>query len=194
MTATALPSWAPPDEHRPAPEPLLLVQAFLNTLDLDLGTDLLADASSALAWLTDADLIGPGATLTAHDLGLTRQVRAGIRALLSHNSGGPAPSAGDLQALSVVAEACLARLALDGSGQLRLLPQFPGRLEGGLVRLLLVIRDAQLDGTWQRLKICSNDDCRWSFYDRSRNRQGAWCDMASCGNRMKNRRFRARHR
>ena len=60
--------------------------------------------------------------------------------------------------------------------------------------LLLVIRDAQHDGSWQRLKACGNPDCRWAFYDRSHSRAGAWCDMATCGNRIKNRRLRQRQR
>ena len=34
-------------------------------------------------------------------------------------------------------------------------------------RLLLIIRDAQGDGTWDRLKACRNPDCRWAYYDRS---------------------------
>ena len=53
---------------------------------------------------------------------------------------------------------------------------------------------ALADGTWSRLKLCANPDCDWAFYDRSRNRQGAWCTMEVCGNRLKNRRFRARAR
>jgi len=68
----------------------------------------------------------------------------------------------------------------------------PGRLADGLARLLLTIRDAQADGSWDRMKLCGNPDCRWVFYDRSHSRQGAWCDMASCGNRLKNRSLRAR--
>jgi predicted RNA-binding Zn ribbon-like protein len=60
--------------------------------------------------------------------------------------------------------------------------------------LLISIRDAQADGTWSRLRVCRNPDCRWAFFDRSRNRQGTWCTMAACGNRDKNRRFRARQR
>ena len=39
-----------------------------------------------------------------------------------------------------------------------------------------------------------NPDCRWAFYDGSKNRSGRWCDMASCGNRMKARAFRERAR
>ena len=64
----------------------------------------------------------------------------------------------------------------------------------GFLALLLVIRDAQRDGTWPRLKACGNPDCRWAFYDRSHGQVGAWCDMATCGNRIKNRRLRKRPR
>jgi predicted RNA-binding Zn ribbon-like protein len=49
-------------------------------------------------------------------------------------------------------------------------------------------------GSWSRLKVCGNSECRWVFYDRSRNQQGRWCEMAVCGNRLKNRAFRARRR
>jgi predicted RNA-binding Zn ribbon-like protein len=63
-----------------------------------------------------------------------------------------------------------------------------------LIELLLIIRDAQRDGSWSRLKACGNDECQWAFYDRSRNHGGTWCDMASCGNMLKNREFRARKR
>ncbi|HLQ53765.1 MAG TPA: CGNR zinc finger domain-containing protein [Streptosporangiaceae bacterium] len=45
-----------------------------------------------------------------------------------------------------------------------------------------------------RLKACRNPDCRWAFYDRTQSRAGAWCDMATCGNRIKNRRLRQRQR
>ena len=43
------------------------------------------------------------------------------------------------------------------------------------------------------VKACPADDCRWAFYDRSRNRSGTWCDMSDCGNRAKARAYRKRH-
>lgn len=46
---------------------------------------------------------------------------------------------------------------------------------------------AQLESRWERLKICASDECRWAFYDSSRNRRGTWCQMEACGNRIKNR-------
>ena len=39
-----------------------------------------------------------------------------------------------------------------------------------------------------RIRECSAADCTWLFVDESRNRSRRWCDMTSCGNRMKARR------
>ncbi len=69
-----------------------------------------------------------------------------------------------------------------------------GGLAPGLFGLVLVMRDAQADGTWPRLKSCRNPDCHWVFYDRSHSPRGAWCDMAVCGNRLKNRALRKRRK
>jgi len=48
-------------------------------------------------------------------------------------------------------------------------------------------------GEFERLKQCPNHGCGWLFYDRSKNNSRRWCDMATCGNQNKGRRFRARH-
>ena len=187
-----LPAWVPPPEQKPAPAPLLLVQAFVNTRDLDLGTDLLADPGPANQWLRQSGLLAPQHRARAGDLRAARDAREGIRALLDSNSGGPPPDAADLRPLEAVAGRSRPRLAIGPEGSVQLDPQPPGDLAAGLARVLLIIRDAQQDGTWARLKACRNNDCRWAFYDRSHTRQGAWCDMAVCGNLIKNRNLRAR--
>ena len=46
----------------------------------------------------------------------------------------------------------------------------------------------------ERVVECGSDGCSWLFLDTSRNRRRRWCDMASCGNRAKARRHRARRR
>ena len=45
-----------------------------------------------------------------------------------------------------------------------------------------------------RLKACGNPDCTWLFYDQSYNASRRWCDVATCGNLVKVREFRARRR
>jgi predicted RNA-binding Zn ribbon-like protein len=43
-----------------------------------------------------------------------------------------------------------------------------------------------------RLKVCSTPDCGWLFIDSTKNSSRRWCDMASCGNRAKAKRFYSR--
>ena len=189
-----MPSWVPGEETKPAPMPLLLVQSFVNTWDGDHGSDLLLDPAAARDWLTDAGLWRAERAPDPAELHLARGVRESIRAILVANAGGPQPEPGDLQPLQAVAHASRPALQVGPDGQVSFDPEPGGPSDAALLTLLLAIRDAQHDGTWQRLKACGNPDCLWAFYDRSHSRVGAWCDMASCGNRIKNRRLRQRHK
>jgi len=190
----SLPSWVPGAETKPAPMPLLLVQSFVNTWDGDHSSDLLLEPAAARTWLTEAGLWSAERPPDPAELQLARGVREGIRALLIAHSGGPPPRPGDLLPLQTVAHACRPALQVSSAGQVSLGPDPADPPGAALLTLLLLIRDAQRDGTWPRLKACGNPDCRWAFYDRSHSRVGAWCDMATCGNRIKNRRLRQRQR
>ena len=183
----------PADETKPAPVPLLLVQSFVNTWEGDTGADVLLEPATAQPWLQAAGLVDPGELLTDRDLGLVRAVRESIRALLVHNAGGAAPTEKQLQPLADLAPSChfAARVGTTGVVELQ---GDGGAYPVDFAGLLLTIRDAQGDGTWARLKACHNGDCVWAFYDRSHARRGLWCDMAVCGNRIKNRNLRARRR
>ncbi len=193
LSGMTLPSWASHLEHKLAPPPLLLVQAFVNTLDLDLRTDVLAHADEARAWLADAGLRDPEQPGFAADLQLAREVRESLRAMIARNTGGPPLADAELRPLEQVTSQATPRLEVTAAGQVRLGPVVPAhRLADGLAGLLLTVRDAQAADSWDRLKLCGNPDCLWAFYDRSHSRRGAWCDMASCGNRLKNRTLRAR--
>ena len=193
LSGMTSPSWASHLLHKLAPPPLLLVQAFVNTLDLDLHTDVLAHAGEARAWLADAGLRDIGQPDLAADLELARAVRESLRAMIGRNTGGPPLTEAELRPLRQVTSQAALRLEATAGGQVRLESgDGSGRLADGLAGLLLTIRDAQDDGRWNRMKLCGNPDCRWAFYDRSHSRQGAWCDMAVCGNRLKNRSLRAR--
>ena len=197
LNGMTLPSWASHVEDKLAPMPLLRVQAFVDTLDSDLGTDVLAQADEARAWLADAGLRVPDRGRPEPEIvaevRLAREVRESIRALIGRDAGNEALTGDDLAPLEKVLGQARPWLDIGADGLVRLGPAFPAaRLADGLLGLLLIIRDAQGDGTWDRLKLCGNPDCRWAFYDRSHSRRGAWCDMATCGNRLKNRSLRAR--
>src|SRR5262245_47186649 len=53
---------------------------------------------------------------------------------------------------------------------------------------LLANRDLHL------IRRCGNPDCVLYFYDATRNHKRQWCAMSTCGNLMKVRAFRRRHR
>ena len=190
MTST---QWLGDIEAKPAPGALRRIQAFINTIDLESGQDRLARIEDARPWLVESDLLAADAAPSNDDLRLVADVREGLRALLIQNSGGPVPDAAVMAPLHAVAESSGVRAALDESGRITLGTD-DDSLRARLLSLLLVIRDAQLDGTWTHMKACANDDCLWAFYDHSRNHGGTWCDMATCGNKLKNRDFRARRR
>jgi predicted RNA-binding Zn ribbon-like protein len=183
--------WPGDDESKPAPGPLVLVQTLVNTVELPDGSDRLADPADARPWLVDNNLLAPHGQLADADLDLVRAVREALRAMLVHNAGGPPPNKTALAVLRRVAQGGTARADLGDQGEVRL-SAHGDSVRDRLVELLLIIRDAQRDGTWERLKACANDECQWAFYDRSRNHGGTWCEMAACGNKLKNRAFRAR--
>jgi predicted RNA-binding Zn ribbon-like protein len=185
--------WLGDDESKPAPEPLLLVQALVNTVERPAGADRLADPADARPWLVDNNLMAPKADLAQTDLDLVRAVREALRAMLVHNAGGPPPNKSAWAVLRTLAENGSARADLGDDGEIRLAAQGES-LRDRLLEVLLIIRDAQRDGSWARLKACANDECQWAFYDRARNHGGTWCDMATCGNKLKNREFRARRK
>jgi predicted RNA-binding Zn ribbon-like protein len=185
--------WPGDDEPKPAPEPLIVVQALVNTVERPDGADRLAHPSDARPWLVDNKLLAPQAELTDADLELVRAVREALRAMLIHNAGGPPPNKAALAVLRSVADSGTAHAGLEDDGEVRI-AAYGDSVRDRLVELLLIIRDAQRDASWARLKACANDECQWAFYDRSRNHGGTWCEMAGCGNKLKNREFRARRK
>ncbi len=156
------------DIPKAAPEPLLRVQQFLNSVDLENEVDWLP------GWLEERGL---GAELERAEA-----LRTALRELAIANSGGPSAAA----AVEVVNRAAR-RLAprVDGSSRVSIVSD-----GDELDDVVAAAFGAMLDGTWPRLKACRN--CHWSFYDYSPNRSAAWCSMQLCGNRAKTRAYRRR--
>lgn len=66
-----------------------------------------------------------------------------------------------------------------------------------VAHILAAVANAITSGTWSRLKTCG--DCRWAFYDSTRNGSKRWCGMfkggvdgRACGTIAKVSAFRAR--
>lgn len=158
----------------PAATEVDLVLAFLNSVDAEAGTDELRDRAAYAAWLRSHGLVDRPADA---DLGAARRLRAALRAAVGEASSA---SAGAAEVAVPV------RVGLDPAGRPALLAADPlGTVAAAAVALAG-------DGRWDRVKICPADDCRWAFYDRSKNRSRHWCSMAECGSRAKSRAFRVR--
>ncbi|HWP62389.1 MAG TPA: CGNR zinc finger domain-containing protein [Candidatus Binatia bacterium] len=68
----------------------------------------------------------------------------------------------------------------------------PNPLDAALARLAEPIVELIESGERERLRTCANPSCRWVFFDESRPGRRRWCEMATCGNRAKAARHRAR--
>jgi predicted RNA-binding Zn ribbon-like protein len=65
-------------------------------------------------------------------------------------------------------------------------------IDDALARLADPIVLALTSGHAERIRQCQSDTCFWFFYDTSKTHRRRWCDMATCGNRAKAARHRAR--
>ena len=204
MTTTIRPPAHPVDHAHVADLEACL--DFINTLELD-GTegvpeDHIPTLDAAVGWFATRSL--------AHEPALRAQAEAGQAAFLARvgsarhafreiwDSTVEGRSA-DPSAVDLVNDA-LRRVA---PPELR--PTLAGIVVGhrheasdplgeAIARLAQALVEAIAEGDTSRFRICANDACRWVFEDTSRGGRRRWCDMQSCGNRAKVRRFRSRRR
>ena len=166
-----------------------LIVSFLNTYEREYDRETLDSPAALTAFYCDAGLAKVRRT---DDEDVTRAVelREAIRDLvIAKGDDGSAPAA--VKRLDRLSRRGTLTVSFrDGSAAME--PAAAGA-DAAIARIALTIRDAMVDGTWERIKVCAADDCRWAFYDRSRNRSRAWCEMQDCGNRAKVRAFRERH-
>jgi hypothetical protein len=156
-----------------------LVVAFLNTLDVEQDTDVLDDPVRWREWVADQGLAPPLIGMPAGaQLGQVRSVRDALRATVidGHGPGGALPPTGGM-----------VRVELHGGVPTLVAVDPVGAVLAASARLAVL-------GDWDRVKICPADDCRWAFFDHSRNRSRTWCSMRVCGNRTKARNWRERAR
>lgn len=169
-----------------------LVQAFVNTVDLQDGPEELAHPNALETWLVAHELMQAGQPVSEADLKHAIAVREAIRAVIGANTGGRVYPL-DVATLNEAATASRLRARFSADGKARLEPE-AGGVAGAMGRVVAAVFSAMADEGWSRLKLCSSPTCRWAFYDGSRNHSSRWCTMATCGNRQKARRFRERAR
>jgi predicted RNA-binding Zn ribbon-like protein len=64
----------------------------------------------------------------------------------------------------------------------------------GVSHVVAELYEGSITGTLDRLKMCAAEECRRVFFDRSKPATRRWCMSTLCGNRMKTRNYRERHR
>lgn len=170
-----------------APGGLGLVHRLANTVGVTgAQEDQLADRARAQAWFAEAvgewaadGRTAPALRITVADLAPMCALRAGLARAIAGEDAGMTGAA---------------QLSLGAGGRPSIDPR--GRTAAEWLRSAVLAESlaAQLSGTWPRLKVCANPVCPTVFYDRSRNRSGAWHDVTTCGNRVNLRASRARRR
>jgi predicted RNA-binding Zn ribbon-like protein len=173
-----------------APEQLELVRQFVNTLDIDEGQDMLARPDTTKAWLVSNQLLNPKVRVTDADRERAVEFREALRELLSGHTAGQVGPSSSKRFDRVVRDIPMA-LRVDETGWVRVDAAGTG-VDAALGDLLARTFASMENGTWQRMKACHDETCRWAFYDHSKNRSSLWCDMAVCGNRHKVNAFRQR--
>jgi predicted RNA-binding Zn ribbon-like protein len=176
----------------PATDGLETVREFVNTVHYEQGdVEEQLDSPAALkAFLADRDL--GQVDVKPADLRRALEVREALRNVMGANNGEPLDHE-SVELLNRTAARAKVVAAFDDNASWRIEPASNG-VDRALGQMLATVFRSMSDGSWSRMKACGAPDCRWAFYDASKNHSGRWCDMASCGNRMKARAFRERAR
>ena len=166
------------------------MRRFVNTRNRMRGYDLLGSPGETAQWLTKEGY-APSIVNDAESRRL-HKLREGLRAVLAaHTLGVSEDSERAAAELDGLCDMAGLRPGFSPEGEPRL-EAASGGVDGFIEDLLTAAVWARHTGIWERLKACANEECRWAFYDHSKNRSGNWCVMEICGSRAKMRAYRER--
>ncbi len=125
-----------------------------------------------------------------------RRLRGLLRCMVDELLSGRPPADRDISTLNGLMGRAPVRRRLErrDAGWTLALAAPEGDLADVLGEIAASFADMLVRGEGDRVKVCENPDCGWVMVDSSRNRSRRWCDGAECGNVMKVRRYRRRHR
>jgi predicted RNA-binding Zn ribbon-like protein len=203
----------PTTDHVHAAVPLETAFDFLNTLEFEddahdpsFGAlvERLTSLDVAAAWLADAGVVpDPTAVMSIarsaadrdavlHRLVSARTALRDVAHSVAHEEAPPRAAIEEVNRTLAGRERIELVAADDG---VRLGHSHVGdAIDDALARIAEPIVREIGNGHDDRIRICANDTCRWLFYDESRAGRRRWCDMATCGNRAKAQRHRARQK
>jgi len=95
-----------------------------------------------------------------------------------------------LQKFSFTLQEALSQVKMEHDGH-RFLWKWMGMNDQLLSVLWPIARaaaDLLLSDELEHVRMCASKECAWFFVDRTKNHRRRWCDMKTCGNRVKARR------
>jgi predicted RNA-binding Zn ribbon-like protein len=184
------------------PDELANLYDFANSLDVRHFThhgvrhvqgDALTAPRELAAWMSQRGPLAVGARITPAMFDAALQLRTGVRTYLEYdpierrsNKAAIRSLNSALRAFPLVVEAWNERDMTLGAARSDAL--------AGLSAIAAELYVGSVKGTLDRLKMCAAEECRRVFFDRSKPATRRWCMSALCGNRMKTRNYRERHR
>ena len=184
------------------PDELAHLYDFANSLDVRRFThhgvqhvqdDELTGPRELAAWMSQQGLLAEDTKITAAMFDSALQLRTSIRAYLECD---PAERRKDTEAVRSLNKAMkLFPLVAEARGD-RSMTLGASRRDAmaGLSVVVAELYDGSIKGTLDRLKMCAAEECRRVFFDRSKPATRRWCMSTLCGNRIKTRTYRERHR
>ena len=204
MITNPAPNHPPTTGHSHDNVPLETAFDFLNTLELENGAlvERFATLDEAADWLASHGVIRDRAVLSPssraakdREAALARLIatRTALRDVAHAVAHAQAPERGAIDQINralQLRERIELVASVDG---VRIGHSHVGDpIDDVLARIAEPIVRQIGTGHEDRIRICASETCRWLFYDESRSGRRRWCDMATCGNRAKARRHRAR--
>ena len=184
------------------PDELAHLYDFANSLDVRRFThhgvqhvqdDELTGPRELGAWMSQRGLSTKDTKITTAMFDSALQLRTSIRAYLECD---PADRRKDTEAVRSLNKAMkLFPLVAETRGD-RSMTLGASRRDAmaGLSVVVAELYDGSIKGTLDRLKMCAAEECRRVFFDRSKPATRRWCMSTLCGNRIKTRTYRERHR
>jgi predicted RNA-binding Zn ribbon-like protein len=182
---------------------------FLNTFELESGSwvEHLETPDQAFAWFKAREVVhgsllddarrkvAPDPEAAERVLAKIRRVRDSLRKVayaVAEDRPAPASALAEVNRALRAREIVELEPAADG---IRVGHRHVGDpVDDALARLAQPVVQAIAAGNEDRFRICANDECLWVFYDESPTGRRRWCNMATCGNRAKAARHRARRK
>src|SRR6267154_2048208 len=184
------------------PDELANLYDFANSLDVrhfthhgvqHVHSDELKGPRELDVWMSQRGLLWSGARITPAMFDTALQLRAGVRTYLEIDPAERRKIGDAVRSLNKAMRLfpLVAEVRNDGVMALR-----AGR-DDALAGLSVVVAEMYVGSVGRaldRLKMCAAEECRRVFFDRSKPATRRWCMSTLCGNRIKTRTYRERHR